>query len=137
MFLNLYKSPCITIFLTFNRKVTKYIPFNLSIYTIQSLFLKILRYIRMAKGSRNAAFEPQVFATDVASELRLQLRGSSPRGIESACGVRIRVVVLLRFGSCRTDGCRGGWSTMHLLTRSRNFPLKKRGGRLTGSLVFP
>lgn len=40
MFLNLYKSPRITIFLTFNRKVTKYIPFNLSIYTIQSLLFE-------------------------------------------------------------------------------------------------
>lgn len=90
----------------------------------------------MAKRSRNAEFEPQVFAIDVASELCLQLRRSSPRGIESARGIRIRVVVLLRFGNCRTDGCRGGWSTMHLLTRS-NFSLKKWSGRLTGSLVLP
>lgn len=66
----------------------------------------------------------------------LELRGSSPRGVETTRGIRVRVVVLLCLGRGGTDGRRGDRSTMHRLTRPRSLALKEWSAWLTGSLMI-
>lgn len=65
----------------------------------------------------------------------LQLGGSSPRGVEAARRVRVRVV-LLDVGSDGVDRDRGRRSTRNrgLMIRSADLALQQRGGRLAGGL---